>query len=474
MNTSHKIYSLKKRAINGFAYLMAREALMKVIAIAGQLALVRILTPEIFGSFAIITFIIAFADLFTDLGLSMIIIQKKVSPNQNDLSTIFFLRIFQSGIVIAIIVMVSPYIHLLYSQIGSLELTVAKVVSLIIMVKALRSVQLSLLERKLAYKVLSGIDLAGIAIYYAIALVLAFFGYGIWSFAWATLLKEVIETIITYFYSSWRPKIYFNLSSIKTLIITGVFYQMSFVTGFVHRATIPLVAGIFSSNYNVGLLDWSSNVASIPRTLTENVGRVSFASFSRIQNDKKIIEETIIKVIKILGLFSIFFILVTLSFGHEIVIYFLTEKWLPALPALYYFIGATFFLNGTAIMGNIILAMGKTKLMFFSSIGFIVLEYVLSLLFLNSMGFSGIALANLVGIIVMFVYLCIILRILNINIKLVGYFTKAFAIFLAILFLNFYLNMIFGNSFIILFVKILLSLAFYLSLNILFLPEAFF
>ena len=74
---SKKSSSLKQKVVSGLLVLIFRDFGMKVVAIFGQLLLVRVVAPEFFGIFAILTFIINAFDLITDLGFSQAIIQQQ-------------------------------------------------------------------------------------------------------------------------------------------------------------------------------------------------------------------------------------------------------------------------------------------------------------------------------------------------------------------------------------------------------------
>lgn len=73
-----KIKDLKNRAISGISTLLVRELLLKFAAVAGQLVLVRIIAPDFFGIYAIVSFIVSLLEFFTDFGVTPAIIQKKV------------------------------------------------------------------------------------------------------------------------------------------------------------------------------------------------------------------------------------------------------------------------------------------------------------------------------------------------------------------------------------------------------------
>src|SRR5437762_12531867 len=86
------IISLKSKMAPGFSTLLVRELLLKICAFSGQLILARILSPDDFGFYAIIIFIINLFGLFSDIGLSSALIQKKQPLADIELATIFFIK----------------------------------------------------------------------------------------------------------------------------------------------------------------------------------------------------------------------------------------------------------------------------------------------------------------------------------------------------------------------------------------------
>jgi O-antigen/teichoic acid export membrane protein len=214
----------------------------------------------------------------------------------------------------------------------------------------------------------------------------------------------------------------------------------------------------------VGLLDWSMNIASLPRVLSDNIGRVAFASFSQLQNRKDIISLTIKKTFNGLSFFTLFPIILIFGFGNQIIHYVLTDKWLPALPALYWFsLGAIFF-NGTAILGQGLLALGKVKKMFILSVPLIIFELLLAYILLSLIGFVGVAIASCLGVILFFFAYIIIANRMGIKINLKELFLSKIIIFVLCIGLSFTLNYFNDASFVYLIVKCIAVLILYLLL----------
>jgi len=83
---------ISHRAVSGVMVLTARKFVLKGVNYLGSIFLARLLAPEIFGVFAIISFIITFFSFFSDIGLGASLIQKKEKLTRQDLAVTFTLQ----------------------------------------------------------------------------------------------------------------------------------------------------------------------------------------------------------------------------------------------------------------------------------------------------------------------------------------------------------------------------------------------
>lgn len=404
------VHSVKEKTIRSITLLVAREFIMKICAVVGQFILVHILMPEVFGIFALLSFIVGAAEMFTDLGLSLLIIQKKHKPTKQEIASIFTVKFILSCVAFTFIFLLAPYFHYIYRSFTPTDITMLRIFSLTLLAKPMRTISLSLLERGLRYKEIARIDISGIVIYYSVAIFFALQNQGIKSFIIAVVIKEVVELIFAFYFYRFVPKISFHFRLLKNMLHQGVYLQLGTILGFIDRSTIPVIAGLKTPSYDVGFLDWSMNVASIPLLLANNVGRVSFSSFAKIQDDKQLIAKAIEKSFSLLNVFTIGAIVATLVFGRSTIHYLVSDKWLSAFPSLCWYMAGTFFLNGTGVLGHAIMALGETKKLFVASFFVIAFEWIVSVLLLVSYGFTGVALGSFIGSAVMFFTFVVLCR----------------------------------------------------------------
>lgn len=384
---------LKSNIIHGFGTLIAREFFLKIFSFFGQIFLARLLAPNDFGIYVIIIFIISFFSLFSDVGLSLAIIQNKQKLTHLQLSSIFNLKVVLSLFLIALIWIIAPFVKLFYTSFSFSNILMLQVISVVLLLSNIRSVSTSLLERQIKYNLISLIDVIGVFVYYIVTIFLAFLGYGAWSFILGTVIKEIVETIVLFRFQPFLPEISISKANIKKMIKFGLYIQGNSIASFIKSSVNPLIGGKIFGSYVVGLLDFAFNLSLVPETIAVNFGRVAFAGYSRIQQEKKVLTNAITKSISMLAIMLYIFPVVIFSFGHNLIPVIFSDKWVAALPALYWYSGAAFFLPIIAPLGQGILAIGKSREIFWSSLLTILLGWFGAFLLIRLFGFTGIAIS---------------------------------------------------------------------------------
>src|SRR6516165_3960437 len=131
--------NIKTKIAIGFSALLFREFLFKVIAFGAQIILARLISPKDFGFYAIIAFIITFFGIFSDIGLSSAIIQKKEKISDNELTSIFYFKCLVNVFLIVSIFFISPIFLHIYTSLSSLEILMTRILSLTLLIDALQS-----------------------------------------------------------------------------------------------------------------------------------------------------------------------------------------------------------------------------------------------------------------------------------------------------------------------------------------------
>ena len=147
----------------------------------------------------------------------------------------------------------------------------------------------------------------------------------------------------------------------------------------------------------VGYIGWAKKWAEVPlRLVMDSVVRVTFPTFSRIQESKETLSRAIEKTLFGLSL-VIFPISVGLLFFVRPLILIVPryEKWEPALLSFYLFTIPSAIASLSTPLTNALNAIGKIKTTLSLMVLWTVATWVLTVLFIYYFGFNGVAMALL-------------------------------------------------------------------------------
>lgn len=388
------ISEFKTKIVSSLSVLILREFSIKVISFIGQIFLTRLLVPEDFGIFAIIAFVVNFSGLFADIGLPWAIIQRKKEPTDTDLSTVFWIKILLTFCIVVFISFFSFLLPRFYHSFTTAQIVMTQVFAVSLLFTALKAVPAVLLERAINYYKISWIEIGGVVIYQIVTVTAAVQGFGPWSLIIGVLTKELTEMILAFALQPWWPKSFISKTSLRSMLKFGAYIQGNAVVNFIHSSLIPVVIGIKSGPYAVGILDWAQNIAAIPNTITDNYGRVAFSGFSRIQDNIELLRSAIGKSMSLLSAITLFFTVMTLGFGRQLVEIVFTSKWEAGIPVLYWFSANTFFVAVMAALGAGILVNGHSKKILYANVLTKIVEWILVFLLLPTFSFTSIAIAS--------------------------------------------------------------------------------
>lgn len=465
---SNQENGIPHRILSGFGVLLVRDFFLKIIAFFGQIILAHILSPSDFGFYVIIAFVITLFGLFSDIGLSFSIIQKKDMPTQFQLSSVFFLKLFLTTILICFLFIFSSFLHTIYPSLTTTHITMIKIFSFNLILNILQFIPVALLEREINYTAVSVIDIVGLIVYQTSVIFFALSGFHVWSFIFAALMMNLAEVIVAFVYKPWVPNMYFDFHEIKELVHFGLFIQGSGIVNFLNTAIIPIIGGVKLGPYAVGLLDWANTIASVPESITNSYGRVAFAGFSRIQENISDLSGIIEDSIRVLSIITFLFAILIFGFSKEAADIIYTSKWAAGVPALYWFAGNVFFIPITASVGQGILVLGKSRSIFIITAISNAIGWTLSYIFIFYFSYIGIAIGFFLMQSILFILYLFLAKRNGIMIHLPKLVSNKLIISFFTLILIVIMNNLFPKGTIILISKVLISLCIYIFLILLY------
>lgn len=304
----------------------------QIITFVLSIILARILSPNDYGTIAIVLVFITIADVFVNAGFGNALIQKK-DADDLDFSSVFYFSFVFSAFVYIVIYVAAPVIAIFYSM-PILENTL-RVLALRIPIAAINSVQQAYVSRNLQFKKFFFSTLIGTFSSAIIGITMAYCGYGIWALVGQCLSNSIINTIVLFSIIEWHPKLIFSFLRLKKLFDYGWKLLLSGLIDTGYNSLNSLLIGKFYTPSDLAFFDTGKK---FPMTIVNNINSaissVLFPVLASEQDDLEQVKMHTRRVIQISSYIMWPMMLGMAACADNIVRIVLTDKWLPVVPYL--------------------------------------------------------------------------------------------------------------------------------------------
>ena len=322
--------TLKHKAVSATLWsgvdAFARQGLRFCIS----LILARLLTPADYGTVGLLIVFTGLADVFVDSGFSSALIQRK-EINDTDLSSVFYFNIFMALLMAAALYLAAPWIAAFYKMPVLRPLTWLLAANMV--VGSFSNIQGMLLNKALNIRRLCIIGLISATGSGAVAILLAWKGYGVWSLGIQFLIASVLRVVLIWWHVSWRPRWVFSLKSIRALFKFSSFLLLSSLADTLFGRLNTLFIGKFYSASDLGQYSRADGLQQLPGdTLSGIISRVAFPLFSASHTDERLLRAGLKKAITLVMMLNLPIMVGMLVTASPLVRVLFGAQWLPCVP----------------------------------------------------------------------------------------------------------------------------------------------
>lgn len=386
-----------RKSVRGIFALISRTFLIQVLSVITSFILTVFLDPSSFGVFFVVSSIVVFLNYFQDIGLAASLIQKKEEPTKNELQTTFTIQMILVSMVIIPSLVFSGGIASFYklNQDGY-YLLIALLISFFL--SSLRTIPTVLLERNLLFHKLVIPQIVENFIYNITLIVLVLSGFGITTFTIAVLLRSIFGLFTTYLIQSWEIGFSFHRDSFRKLIHFGLPFQLNSILALIKDDLLTLYLGRVLPYAQVGFIGFSQKWAFMPlRLIMDNVIKITFPTFSRLQHDRESLKVAIEKSLFLISLFIFPIATIMILLSSYFVSFFPRyQKWEPAIVSLVFFCLNSVFSSISTPLTNFLNSIGKVKTTLSFMLFWTVATWILTPLFITLYGYNGVAFASFI------------------------------------------------------------------------------
>jgi O-antigen/teichoic acid export membrane protein len=388
--------SLKEKTARGSLINIAFLFGMRPLVTLFNILLLRLLNPEDFGLVAMAMVLVGPANQITNLGMNSAIIQTKDDLEKVSFYSFITVMLASTLATALIIIFANPISEFLGG--GNELVPILRWLAIYISIGGLIIIPQALLSRQLKFGTMTLLGIPNGVVFLALAIPLAWMGYGVWSLVIGRILAQLLTAILHWaFCRPWiwlRPKRW-DSAVIRRLREYGTFTTSTQILRFVQTQGDTWYVGRVFGTTGIGFYSKAYDLTThITSMLTRGVfGSVLFPSYSKIQDDRPRLARAYLKSTNL-----VFLVIVPIALGMVVIAPLLVktligEKWLPIIPLLQVFSLYGFTYPISANSSPIFRAVGQPNK---DSIASLVLLGVMipSILILSrSMGVVGVAIA---------------------------------------------------------------------------------
>jgi O-antigen/teichoic acid export membrane protein len=325
--------SLKQKTIRGLSWAFIDRFANQISQFIFGIILARLLSPAEYGLIGMLAIFFEVADTFVMAGFSEALI-RKTDPTRKDYSTVFIVNVATGTFFYLLLCAAAPGISWFFNEPQLTQIVWAMGATIVI--NALSMVARVPLTKNLDFKSLATISVVSNVLSGAVAIVLAFKGYGVWSLVWRNVSYSIINTVMVFVYSRPDFGLQFSRDSFKEIFGFGSKLLLSRLFLETYNNLYYILIGKFFSAKELGLYTRANGYKDMfSRTLHNVIQSVSFPALSEIKNDDARLKNAYRKLVQ-----STTYLTAILMFGlaaaaDNFILGLIGPKWSEAIPYMH-------------------------------------------------------------------------------------------------------------------------------------------
>ena len=251
--------------LNALKWSFLGELASKAIQPVVFIILARLLTPEDFGVMTAALMVIGFSQIFWEAGMGKAIIQRQ-SDLESAANAAFWINIVLGICIASMLYLFAKPIARIFFQ-DERVIAVLRVMTLQVLLGALCSVQIALLQKDMQFKKLFWVRFATVSLPGLASIPLAWYGFGFWALVAGTLSGQLVQVLMLWWMSDWRPGVAIKQDVTTEMTKFGVWVGATGMMGWFYTWADSLVVGHYLGSQQLGLYRTGNQVVLLGYTL---------------------------------------------------------------------------------------------------------------------------------------------------------------------------------------------------------------
>lgn len=350
----------KKSAINAAIWSLFERLSTQVVGFLIGIILARLLTPHDYGIVGLTTVFIAISNVFVEAGFANSLI-RKVDRNEDDCTTAFYFNVFVGVLSYLILWFLAPLIAEYFDE--RVLVPLVRIAGVNLLFRSLCIVQTAIITSNLNIKLLTITNLCSQIPSGIFAVILAYYGMGVYALVFQTISSSFIQTILLWIVGKWIPKGKISKSSFCYLWGFGSKLLGASLIGTLFSQLYSVIIGKYIGKSELGFYSKAEHLsANFSNISTGIVTRIALPILAKYQNDNNLLCQKFREIMRLLVLIMAPISAIVSFNSDEIVILLWTEKWLFCAQILKILMIGILFLPISQVSSSLMQAAGRSNL----------------------------------------------------------------------------------------------------------------
>lgn len=289
------------RVVRSFAWQAGAVAVGQAVSWVATIVVIRLLSPSDFGLMAMVHLWMGFLLLASDLGIAAAAIQQQRLLTSDQLRVLFGLVLLTTGASAALTWGAAPVVAGFFGQPRVTALL--RTTSAAFFFLSLYLLPQALLIRDLGFDRKARVEVLAATASALVSVTLALSGFGVWALVGGVLALHGVNAVAYQLIRPCLPRPSFALRSGLEILRFGGLTALSRILFWASGSVDVAIAGRVLGERLLGVYSVALSMALMPlNKLMPILTQVSFAAFSRIQDDRERVRRNVHRALQVVGM----------------------------------------------------------------------------------------------------------------------------------------------------------------------------
>ena len=358
--------SLKDKTAKGLFWGGVSNGVQQLLNLLFGIFLARLLTPADYGMVGMLTVFSALASILQEGGFISALTNRKKTEHK-DYNAVFWFSLLMGTSLYTLLYICAPLIADFYQQPQLTSL--ARLSFLSFLISSTNVAPRAFLFKQLKTKENAIISFCSLTISGIIGIVLAYKGFAYWGIAIQTIAFTTGTTILSYYFSGWKPSLHIDFTPIKEMIGYSSKLIVTHTFQIINNNLFSILLGKFYNEKEVGYFNQANKWSTMGyTTINGMLTSVAQPVLSTLSDDKERQLNALRKMLRFTAFVS-FPAMFGLSFtSQELIVLAVTDKWLPSANIMQILCIGGAFIPFSGLFSQLMLSRGHSSIYMWNTI----------------------------------------------------------------------------------------------------------